>query len=202
MVGVKGTIQHKWSQEEKEYLKDIAPGRHWNEILELMNEKFEYQFTRGQIGAAMKRCGVKTGFTGRFEKGSEPYNKGKKGLIGPNKTSFKKGQKPLNYRPIGSERVNVDGYHEIKVADPNKWRLKHRVLWEQENGPIPKGHTVIFGDGDKTNLSLDNLILINRAQLARLNKLGLIQNDVELTKTAINVIDVMMKITEVSRSEK
>lgn len=39
--------------------------------------------------------------------------------------------------------------------------LKHRFLWETANGPIPKGHKVIFADGDKTNITLDNLIMVS-----------------------------------------
>ena len=34
--------QHKWTKEEIEYLKEITPGHHHKEILDLMNEKFEY----------------------------------------------------------------------------------------------------------------------------------------------------------------
>ena len=47
---------------------------------------------------------------------------GKKGICadGCERTWFKKGHIPANYRPVGSERVNADGYIEVKVADPNK----------------------------------------------------------------------------------
>ena len=103
--------QHKWTKEEIEYLKEITPGHHHKEILELMNEKFEYQFGLKQVAGAIKRYNLKTGFTGHFKKGSEPWNKGTKGLTGPNRTSFKKGETiHPNYRPVGSERLNRDGY--------------------------------------------------------------------------------------------
>ena len=39
----------KWTEEEKEYLKSIVFGRSHDEILKLMNEKFEYEFTKEQI---------------------------------------------------------------------------------------------------------------------------------------------------------
>ena len=35
----------KWSDEEKEYLKEITPGHHYAEIVELMNKKFDREFT-------------------------------------------------------------------------------------------------------------------------------------------------------------
>lgn len=85
---------HKWSKEEKEYLGEITPGRHYKEIVELMNKKFEYKFELQQILGAIKRYGYNTGFNGRFQKGHKTWNKGTKGLTGPNKTSFKKGNEP------------------------------------------------------------------------------------------------------------
>ncbi|MEN6487843.1 MAG: HNH endonuclease [Smithella sp.] len=65
-------------------------------------------------------------------------------------TQFKKGNKPANWVPIGTERTNRDGYVEVKIADGrlNKnWKAKHIFIWETANGPVPKGHVVIFGDG-------------------------------------------------------
>ncbi|MGL5569105.1 MAG: HNH endonuclease signature motif containing protein, partial [Cetobacterium sp.] len=165
----KGSInkrpQHKWSDKEKDYLREITPGRHHKEIVELMNERFEYEFNIQQVKGAITRYGLNTGFTGRFEKGKIPFNKGTKGLMKPNKTSFKKGDIPKNYRSIGSERITKDGYIEVKVADPNKWELKQRLVWESHNGKIKKGNAILFADGNKLNTNIDNLRLVSRRQL-------------------------------------
>ena len=48
------------------------------------------------------------------------------------KQHLKKGNRPHNYRPVGSERITVDGFIEIKVADPNKWDLKSRVIYQEK----------------------------------------------------------------------
>ena len=63
-------------------------------------------------------------------------------------TTFKKGNRPHNYRPVGSERITVDGFVEIKVADPNKWDLKSRVIYQEKYGKIPKGYKIIYLDGN------------------------------------------------------
>ena len=64
-------------------------------------------------------------------------------------TMFKAGNIPNNYRPIGSERIDCDGYVMVKVADPNSWRLKQRVLYEQYHGvKLEKSDVVLFLDGD------------------------------------------------------
>ena len=191
---------HRWSDEEKEYLKEITPGRHYNEIHQLMIEKFDYEYSYSQIAGAIKRYGLKTGFNGRFKKGHVPANKGTKGVMKANKTSFKKGQVAKNKKPIGSERVSVDGYTEIKVADPNKWRLKHRVMYEKYHNVVlnPK-QLVIFADGDKSNITKENLLLVDNEQLLILNQNGLINENRELTKTGLNIANIIIKLNELKR---
>ena len=88
-------------------------------------------------------------------------------------TQFKKGNVPHNWRPVGSERVNVDGYIEIKVSGPKKWMMKHRYVWQQHYGEIPKGSMVIFKDGNRLNTDIDNLMLITQGINGRLSRLGL-----------------------------
>ena len=107
----------------------------------------------------------------RFQKGHTPVNKGKR--ISPvtyakcQPTMFKKGHSPVNHREVGSERINVDGYIEIKVAEPNRWRLKHRIIWEQVYGEIPKGYNVQFKNHNPQDCRIENLYLICRADQMR-----------------------------------
>ena len=198
--GSENKVMHKWTKEEKEYLSEITPGRHYKEILEMMNDKFEYQFTFRQVKSAIIRFNLKTGFNGRFEKGHVPAIKGTKGIIKPNKTSFKKGHVNWAKKHIGSERVSVDGYTEIKVADPDKWRLKHRVMYEKYHNVVlnPK-ELVIFADGDKSNITKENLLLVDNEQLLILNQNGLINENRELTKTGLNIANIIIKLNELKR---
>ena len=97
----------------------------------------------------------------RFPKGHIPDNKGKR--VYPevyekmSSTMFKKGHTPANHREVGSERINKDGYIEIKVAESKRWRLKHRIIWEQANGEIPKGHNVQFKNHNPQDCRIENL---------------------------------------------
>lgn len=194
--GSKNKVLHVWSKEEKECLKQVTPGHHHKEIQELMNKKYNQNFTLNQIKAAIKRYELNTGFTGRFEKSHIPANKGRKGVDGWEPTEFKKGHIPINHRTVGSERINVYDYTEVKIAEPNKWRLKHQVIWGKHNGPIPKGHVVIFGDGNRRNFDPNNLILISKKQLLILNRNNLIQKNADLTKTAVIIANLYQKISE------
>ena len=203
-LGVKNKgPQHIWSDEEKQYLAEITPGRGYKEIQSMMSCKFGFDYTHHQIKGAITRNKLNTGRTGRFEKGHATWNKGTKGLTKANVTSFKKGQKSHNYKPVGSERITKDGYCEIKVSDTGRrWRPKHVLIYEKHHGKVPKGSAVIFLDGDKRNFDIDNLYLVTRSQLAMLNKNSLIQKDAELTKTAINVVDLMKKISAIEKKDK
>lgn len=206
--GTKNTVLHMWTDEEKEYLGEITPGHHYKEIQELMAKRFNIDFTLDQVKGIIARCKFKTGFTGCFYKNHIPFNKGKDGreylnekaLEGIKKTQFKKGQAPINWREIGSERITVDGYIEVKVAEPNKWRLKQQLIYENNNGKIPKGYVVIFGDADKNNFNVNNLILVSRKQLLTLNRNKLITNNADLTRTGIIIANVYNKIGDIKRN--
>lgn len=124
-----------------------------------------------------KRHGLKTGRTGRFEKGSVPWSKGKKLPFNANSaaTQFKKGETPHNYRGPGHESVDEAGYVWIVIDRPNPytgastWRVqKHRFLWEQKHGPVPEGHVLKCLDGDRSNTDPSNWEAIPMALIPRL----------------------------------
>ncbi|MEC9243436.1 MAG: HNH endonuclease signature motif containing protein [Pseudomonadota bacterium] len=47
--------------------------------------------------------------------------------------------------------------------------LKHRWLWEKENGPVPDGMVLKCRDGNRQNTAPSNWELIPRALLPRLS---------------------------------
>ena len=203
LKGYKFNEIHKWTEEERQYLKEICLGKSHKEIMDLMSNRFNYKFNKTQISSALKRYNLTTGRTGRFEKGFTPWNKGIKGSMKPNKSSFKKGHMPDNHKPVGSERIdNKDGYTKIKVAEPNIWQLKHKVIYENYYGKVEKGNVVIFLDGNKSNFDINNLRCITRKQLLTMNKNNLIKEDAELTDIGIDVASLIIKTNEVKKKKK
>ena len=160
----------KYTDEMLEWVQanqaDITRAR----LTELFHAKFDMDLGRGTLAALCERKGWKSNIDARYPKGIVPWNKGKKGYMGANATSFKKGQMPKNHRPVGSERITKDGYIQVKIAEPRTWRLKHIVEWEKVNGSLPKGHCIRILDGDKTNCHIDNLICISRGANATSNQ--------------------------------
>lgn len=187
----------RYTQEMRDFIAANAEGKTTKELTELFNSYFKLELQTTQIRAYKKNHKLISGINTRFKTGQKPFNKGKKKYwTGGEETQFKKGNKPHNYLPVGTERVNSDGYADIKISDPNKWKAKHILIWEEQNGPVPKGHAVIFGDGDKMNLDISNLILISKKKLLIMNKNELIQGNVELTKTGVIIAEVYEKIQE------
>ena len=121
------------------------------------------------------------GAAGRFQKGLIPWNKGTNYTAGGRsaETRFKPGHRYGKarqlYKPIGTERINKDGYLERKINDDmprqKRWRAVHIIEWEAINGPLPTGHALAFKDGDKTNRAPNNIELITRAELMRRNNI-------------------------------
>jgi len=196
-----------FTKEQKEFIKENVKGLLNQELAQLVNKTFGLSITTKQMNTWKKNHGLTSGLDKRFRKGSTPPNKGTKGVynIGGNKTSFKKGNKPLNYKPVGTERIDRDGYVLIKVQDDGpwhkRWKHKHKVLWEEANGPIPSGHKILFADQNRQNISLDNLVLVSDKQMATLNRKGLISNEAELTKTGIIIANIYQKIGERKKSK-
>lgn len=187
-----------FTKEQEEFLKKNAIGTGNETLTNLFNKEFETNFLVTQVIAWKNRNAVSSGLDGRFEEGREPWNKGMKGLnTGGEAGWFKKGQAPINCRPVGSERITVDGHVEIKTADPSDWRHKHVVVWEKHNGPVPENHVVVFLDSNKENITLDNLMLISRSELVRMNQEDFFFNDPELTKAGLNIVRLNNKIIDI-----
>ena len=58
----------------------------------------------------------------------------------------------------GDTRWSPNGYHYTRTED--KWELTHKIIAEEKLGrPLADGERVRFEDGDRTNLSADNIIV-------------------------------------------
>lgn len=195
----------KWTDEVIQFMIENYKGKDNIELSELLNKKFNLNTTADRVSnikANLKRrkgIDLRTGINrGCIKKGNVPYNKGKKmSKEQYNKcknTMFKKGNVPANHRPIGSERITVDGFVEIKVAEPNRWKAKARVIYEKEFGTIPEGYIIIYLDGNKQNLEPNNLKAISRKKNLIMNHNKLRYNNKETTETALTLAKLMGKV--------
>lgn len=192
------------NNEQTEYLKSIVNGRTCKELAEMINKKFNTNYNDKDIYNAKRRNNLKSGVDCTFKKGNQAHNKGKKwneympieSQINSKKTQFKKGNKPHNWLPVGSEWINDKGYTYVKISEPNNWQLKHRYIYEQHHGKIPKGYSIIFLDSNKNNYDLDNLQLVKIREKLIMKNLHFFSTNKELTRTGLITTKLIIKTKE------
>lgn len=181
-------MKHPWTNHEVEELRRIYPDMLTRDVAAVLGRSLSsIQNAAFNLGLSKSEAFKRSGASGRihggttpgavrhqFQKGMEPWNKGKKGVNGKSDTVFKPGQMPQTWKPIGTERINKDGHLCRKVADTRSrkddWKTVARIVWEAANGPTPRGHIVVFRPGKKTAVSeeitLDKLECISRKECA------------------------------------
>lgn len=164
-----------WSQQDRDDLARLFPHNDIRTLVKIFGRPKKAITAKANKMGLTKADDYQQPRYGTFEKGHQPWNKGTSySAPGSELTQFKKGNKPHTWLPIGSERVTKDGYLERKLTDTgvtrHDWKPVSHIEWEKHNGrPVPKGHAVIFRDGDKRNFAPANLELISRADLMRRN---------------------------------
>lgn len=211
----------EWTTEQLDYLKEITYGKPYKIITNMLNDKFGTNRSEKSVSSKIKVLHLKNGIDARFQKQHNPFNKGvpMTSWMTPEKmervkaTQFKSdgtGQKRGRDRLPGTERIAKNGYIEVRLPHPKKvwkygdhvasrcWEFKHVLLWEEAHKQkVPKGYVVIFADGNNRNFDIDNLILVSRNELLKLNQNKLIfKGNTELTKTGVNIAKLILAKNE------
>ena len=209
----------KWPESIAEFLKNNAAGRSTYELADMINEKFgPGTMTRDQVRTYMKARKIKNGLSEqfRFKKGQISHNKGKKledfmspeGIENSKKTRFKKGHIPYNKCDIGEIRINTDGYYIKKIKNTGtqaqRWAFLHRLIWEENRGPIPEGKMVEFADGNKLNVDINNLILTDRREHLELNRINDFKprDNADMTKAQLNLAKLKIALKDTKEGKK
>lgn len=191
----------KYLKKHEKFLKEYEslPRK---ELTKLFNAKFKTAVSTKALGQKCRSIGLTNPNNGCFKKGSIPFNKGIKGLMKANKTSFGPGNLPANAKKVGSisrrKDKNGNDYLHIKTAEPRTWKMLHLYIWECKHGKAPKGYCVIFKDKNTLNTRLDNLMLISRAELVRLNQ-KYSHIDESLKELALQVIKISKEVSNRSQ---
>lgn len=203
-VGRTNEKHRKYKEEHIEFVKNNVKGITLKELTNRFNKEFNMNVSESAIANIKNKNNLQSGIVGgQFEKGQTSWNKGKKMSSHQYEkcaaTMFKKGNIPANARAIGSERIDKNGYILIKIQDGHKnenWIRKHRYLYEQKYGKVPKGYKVIFADGDNRNFDFDNLIIVSDAEELIMNRNNLFKEDTKLTKAGVAVAKLLDKVNK------
>lgn len=192
----------KYTDEMKEFIIKHYKGITSKDLANIFNEKFKTDIRESQMKGFKSNNRLASGVDCKFVKGQTSYNKGQKGVYykGCEKGWFKKGDSPHNHKPVGSERIdNKDGYTLVKTKEPKTWELKQHIIWKQHNGEIPKGYKVIFLNRDKTDLRIENLAIVSKAELLTMNRNKLIYSNSDATTTGILIAKVIKRKYELKK---
>ena len=199
-------MKRKWTEDERRILRELYPHTRTDELCIILNRsassiygqvyahgiKKTQEFINYLLSLEADRL-RKSGAATRYKKGNDTWNKGKKGFMGPNVTSFKKGNKPHNTREVGSTRIDgKDKFLLVKVAD-KKWIRKEILIWEEVNGPIPKGCVVRVKDPRQNKYDINNLMLISRGQNMKLNTMHRYPEELKKTMRALQKLKRTIK---------
>jgi len=193
-------VKHNYTTEQHQFIKDNQHGISRKELADKFNKKFGTQQKKETMRAYCQNRGYRNGRDTRFAKGKVKDNGHRftkddtRGIP----YRFKKGHEPLFELPLGTKRLH-NGYEIIKYKSPNKWQYTHKWLWEKHNGKIPDKHVVMFKNGNRENITIDNLEMISMGQLAVLNRKRLISKEPELTEVAINISKLIIKSAQLGK---
>lgn len=194
----------KYLKEHEDFLRkhETTPRK---KLKKLFERKFKMEISISGLTQKCRKLGLSCPNTGIFKKGSIPINKGTKGLMKANKTSFGPGNRPTQTKKIGSISIRKDKngnlYMHIKIAEPNRWQTLQAYIWEHKYGKIPKNYCVIFKDKNTLNTRLDNLMLVSRAELVRLNQ-KYAHIDKSLKETALQIIKINDEVRKKSKNKE
>lgn len=200
----KGTPSALFPQHIKDYILQNYRSTGPKAMAEQLNAEFGTSYTQKQLKSYYKNHRLNSDLTGRFEKGLVPHNKGQKGVCVPGceKTWFPKGHNPANKTEVGTVRLRGDGFLYEKYGPGNlDWKPHHQLVWERAYGKQPKGHTIIFKDGNHLNCDLSNLALVSMAENLEMNRKGLRKNDVALTETGILIARITTTARKLNKKE-
>lgn len=198
-----------YSEEENEWLIDNRPIYTIKALTKEFNKMFNKNRTVNAIGMQCERLGVYSNLSLKHRKGYKAWNSG----ISKeerrthfteetwNNSVFQPGIAVNKKYHVGDEVIKFNGkrnkpYIYIKISENpttptyKQWVAKHRYIWEQANGPIPKGYSIMFLDGDYTNCDLDNLICVPNGYLAAMNSRHWVTDDPELNKLKVKYCEL------------
>lgn len=137
----------KYTPEMTQWIRDNCAGVEWESVAENFNRVFGADKTARQLRSHAHDNDIHNGI---YHARSTTMNK---------------------RRPVGSTRLDKDGYVVIKVAEPCHWRRAQLVEWEKHHKPIDtRKDMLIFLDGNRQNYHINNLYKLPRRLIAIFNR--------------------------------
>lgn len=216
---IKGVPVYQYTKEQHAFLTKYYQLYDINILTKMFNETFNENRTSNAIHKYLNDHNIHSPRDCRFKKDSIPFNKGipqsewmsEEGMNNCKVTQFNKDKTinnaNYNLKAVGDEHIDSDGYIRVKVGydTGNKaqrfWKFKHHLVWEQHYGPVPKGHMIIFLDGNPLNCDISNLKCVARDVHLYMNQYRFYKHSSEITEAGIAVCESELAYNKIIKGE-
>lgn len=98
--------------------------------------------------------------------------------------------------PIGTEKITNEGVF-IKVAQPDKWKRKSRVMYEKyHNCKLKDDEYIVFLNHNNKDFSKENLVKSSLKEISYLHNKEMYSSNPRLTELGILTTKLMIKLKE------
>lgn len=168
--------KNKYSQEFIDFVRDNIDKYTKESFITLLEERFNMKVSKNALKCLLRRHNIK----GRY--------------LDYQKQMVRSTAK----HPIGAERMTKDGLY-VKVAQPNVWRKKTRVMYERyHNCKLSPKDYVLFLNNNHDDYSKENLILSTNREKCYLHNWNTSSTNPRLTEIAILSARLTIKAKEVA----
>lgn len=169
-------MSEPYTAAQKDFIKAHGAYMTTKELHQTLNITFGCNHSIGSVRTTTKKLGIKKSESVRRKNAKkEKYNIG--------------------------DTVLFHGYEIIKVSNDdgfwNAWKPKANVIWESHFWKIPDGNQVVFLNGNKRDIRIENLACISKriaAKMANGHGKSLWSESPDITKTAILACELELTI--------
>lgn len=167
-------MRNKYTKEFENFIRGNASKYTKEELIQIIQDKFNIKISQDGLRRYLNRHQIEYRWTN--------YNKS-------NKRNVLK-------CPIGTERITSEGVF-VKVAQPDKWRRKSRVMYEKyHNCELKDNEYIVFLNQNNNDFRKENLIKSSQKEIAYLHNYETFSKNQKLTKLALLSAKLMIKSKE------
>ena len=169
-------MRNKYTKEFETFVKENISKYKKEEFRLLLENKFNMQITTDALRRYLNRKHIKARYIDYVK-----HNVRKN-------TTYK--------RPVGAEQITKDGVF-IKVAQPDKWRRKSRVMYEKyHNCELKENEYIIFLNKNNNDFSKENLMKTSLKEMAYLRNKEMYSSNPKITELGLLTAKLMIKVKE------
>lgn len=165
-------MKNKYTKEFEQFVRENASKYNREELRQLAQDKYSLKISKDSFRRYLNRHKIKS--------------------IHNTKNNVREVYKC----PLGAEKITREGVF-IKMAQPDIWRRKSRVMYEKyHNCKLSDDEYIVFLNQDNTDFSKENLIKSSKREICYLHNNETFSKNPELTKTGILSARLTIKAKE------